>query len=103
MHGKGRVFYTSMGHREDVWENPKYQGLLLGALGWATGKDDVDVTPNIKKVTPDVRRSPPENPESPRAHRRPGRLFPLPRSSRWCRIGEQNSEARGRRQGEVGL
>ena len=26
--GKGRVFYTSMGHREDVWENPKYQGLL---------------------------------------------------------------------------
>ena len=28
MHGKGRVFYTSMGHREDVWENPMYQGLL---------------------------------------------------------------------------
>ena len=27
-YGKGRVFYTSMGHREDVWENPKYQGLL---------------------------------------------------------------------------
>ena len=35
--GKGRVFYTSMGHREDVWENPKYQGLLIGALAWATG------------------------------------------------------------------
>ena len=26
MQGKGRVFYTSMGHREDVWENPKYPG-----------------------------------------------------------------------------
>jgi type 1 glutamine amidotransferase len=30
-HEKGRVFYTSMGHREDVWENPLYQGLLVGA------------------------------------------------------------------------
>ena len=52
MHGKGRVFYTSMGHREDVWENPLYQGLLLGALGWATGKVDADVEPNVAKVTP---------------------------------------------------
>jgi type 1 glutamine amidotransferase len=52
MHGKGRVFYTSMGHREDVWENPKYQGLLLGALGWATGKVEASVEPNVEKVTP---------------------------------------------------
>ena len=51
-HGKGRVFYTSMGHREDVWENPMYQGLLLGALGWATGRVEADVEPNIRKVTP---------------------------------------------------
>ncbi len=50
--GKGRVFYTSMGHREDVWENPKYQGLLLGALAWATGKVDANIEPNIKQVTP---------------------------------------------------
>lgn len=52
MHGKGRVFYTSMGHREDVWENPKYQGLLLGALNWATGKVDANVSPNTSVVTP---------------------------------------------------
>jgi uncharacterized protein len=52
MHGKGRVFYTSMGHREDVWESPMYQGLLLGALGWATGRVDADVEPNVRKVTP---------------------------------------------------
>jgi type 1 glutamine amidotransferase len=50
--GKGRVFYTSMGHREDVWENPKYQGLLLGALAWATGRVDANIEPNIKQVTP---------------------------------------------------
>ncbi|WP_165250140.1 ThuA domain-containing protein [Paludisphaera soli] len=51
-HGDGRVFYTSMGHREDVWTNPNYQGLLLGALAWTTGLADADVTPNVKEVTP---------------------------------------------------
>jgi hypothetical protein len=50
--GKGRVFYTSMGHREDVWENPKYQGLLLGALSWATGRVDANIEPNVRQVTP---------------------------------------------------
>jgi uncharacterized protein len=50
--GKGRVFYTSMGHRVDVWENPNYQALLLGALGWATGQIDANVEPNIRQVTP---------------------------------------------------
>ena len=29
-----------------------YQGLLIGALGWATGKVEADVEPNIRKVTP---------------------------------------------------
>ena len=55
-HGKGRVFYTSMGHREDVWENPMYQGLLLGALGWATGRVDAEIEPNIRKVTPEYNK-----------------------------------------------
>jgi type 1 glutamine amidotransferase len=50
--GKGRVFYTSMGHREDVWENPMYQALLLGALGWTTGRIEASVEPNIRQVTP---------------------------------------------------
>jgi type 1 glutamine amidotransferase len=51
-YGKGRVFYTSLGHREDVWdpatpesfkrENPKevseaYQKHLLGGIKWALG------------------------------------------------------------------
>ncbi|WP_250847056.1 ThuA domain-containing protein [Aquisphaera insulae] len=53
-YGKGRVFYTSMGHRDDVWENPRYQGLLIGALSWATGKVDANIEPNIKQVTPEA-------------------------------------------------
>jgi len=33
--GKGRVFYTSLGHREDVWTNPVFQQHLLGGIAWA--------------------------------------------------------------------
>jgi uncharacterized protein len=52
MHGKGRVFYTSMGHRDDVWTNAKFQQLLLGGMAWALGNVEADVTPNIARVTP---------------------------------------------------
>ena len=52
MHGKGRVFYTSMGHREDVWTNPKFRQVLLGGIAWAMGNAEADVTPNIAQVTP---------------------------------------------------
>jgi hypothetical protein len=31
-----------------------YQGLLLGALAWTTGKVDADITPNLRKVTPEA-------------------------------------------------
>jgi type 1 glutamine amidotransferase len=58
MHDKGRVFYTSMGHREDVWENPKYQGLLIGALTWATRGCDANVEPNVSRVTPEYQTLP---------------------------------------------
>jgi uncharacterized protein len=51
-YGRGRVFYTSMGHRDDIWENPTYQGLLLGALSWATGRVEASIEPNIRQVTP---------------------------------------------------
>lgn len=52
--GQGRVFYTSMGHREDVWMKPEFQNLALGAMRWITREVDVDVTPNIKEVTPEA-------------------------------------------------
>lgn len=51
-HEQGRVFYTSMGHREDVWENPLFQQILLGGLSWAFGNVEADVTPNLEKVAP---------------------------------------------------
>jgi type 1 glutamine amidotransferase len=51
-HEKGRVFYSSMGHREDVWENPTFQTLLLGGLSWAFGNVEANVEPNMKEATP---------------------------------------------------
>lgn len=51
-HEKGRVFFTSLGHREDVWESEFFQNLLVGGLAWTLGKVEADVTPNIDKVTP---------------------------------------------------
>jgi type 1 glutamine amidotransferase len=58
MHGKGRVFYTSMGHREDVWSSDMFQNLLLGALSWAFGNAEADVTPNLKDVAPEAAKLP---------------------------------------------
>ncbi|HEV3255996.1 MAG TPA: ThuA domain-containing protein [Gemmataceae bacterium] len=52
MHHKGRVFFTSMGHREDVWESPTFQQVVLGGLSWAVGNVEADLAPNIKTAAP---------------------------------------------------
>jgi len=52
MYGKGRVFYTNMGHREDVWDNPVFQAVLVGGINWAVGNVDADVAPNLDQATP---------------------------------------------------
>jgi len=36
-YGSGRVFYTALGHREEVWQDPRFQQHLLGGLRWALG------------------------------------------------------------------
>jgi uncharacterized protein len=58
MHGKGRVFYSSLGHREDVWTNPVFQSVLAGGLNWALGRVDADVTPNLATAAPGANRLP---------------------------------------------
>lgn len=45
MYGKGKVFYTALGHRPDVWANPQYQDHLLGGIKWALGLAKGDATP----------------------------------------------------------
>jgi type 1 glutamine amidotransferase len=53
--GQGRVFYTSMGHREDVWTNPLFQSVLLGGLAWAAGNVQADVPSNFNEATPEAK------------------------------------------------
>ena len=45
--GKGRVFYTALGHDEHTWKNEGFQKLLEQGLRWAAGKveEDKDVKP----------------------------------------------------------
>jgi type 1 glutamine amidotransferase len=43
--GQGRMFYTSLGHREDVYENEIYLKHLTGGLRWALGLANGDDTP----------------------------------------------------------
>ena len=45
-YGKGRVLYTSLGHRQDVWESDAYHAHLSGAIDWLLGRADGDATPN---------------------------------------------------------
>jgi type 1 glutamine amidotransferase len=58
--GKGRVFYTSLGHREDLWSadpalkdrknsveiSKQYQAHLLGGISWALGLAQGSAEPN---------------------------------------------------------
>jgi type 1 glutamine amidotransferase len=37
LYGNGRTFYTALGHRDDVWNDRRFQQHLLGAIRWALG------------------------------------------------------------------
>ena len=61
-YGKGRVFYTSLGQREDVWDptypnrkNSKdvaeaYQKHILGGIKWALGLETMNAKPQKAAV-----------------------------------------------------
>ncbi len=53
-HGEGKVFYTSLGHREDVWTHRIFEQILVGALNWVTGLAAGDVPSNMAAVTPEA-------------------------------------------------
>jgi hypothetical protein len=45
MYGKGRVYYSTLGHVEQNWDNPRLQQMYVEAIKWAMGLVDADVTP----------------------------------------------------------
>jgi uncharacterized protein len=64
-YGKGRVFYTALGHRDDVWANPMFQNMLVGGIKWATGEAKASIKPNIAAVTPYYQEIPPNDAPRP--------------------------------------
>jgi type 1 glutamine amidotransferase len=44
-YGKGRVFYSTLGHREDSWDRKDVQTMWLEAVKWAMGLTQGDATP----------------------------------------------------------
>jgi hypothetical protein len=45
MYGKGRVYYSTLGHVEQNWDDPRMQKMYVEAIKWAMGLVDADVTP----------------------------------------------------------
>jgi type 1 glutamine amidotransferase len=65
MYGKGRVFYTNMGHRDDMWNSALFQSVLTGGISWAVGRVDADVTPNLDQAAPQAGVLPVQPPPAP--------------------------------------
>lgn len=44
-YGKGRVFYSTFGHTDESWDDPRMQTMWLEAIKWGMGLTQADVTP----------------------------------------------------------
>lgn len=50
-YGKGRVFYTELGHRDEVWQDPLYQAHIRGGLEFAIGLAKASTAPgNVTSI-----------------------------------------------------
>jgi type 1 glutamine amidotransferase len=72
-HGQGPVFYTSLGHREDVWKRQDFLDLIVAGLNWTSGRAEAEIPPNIKDATPEanVKTQPPEEKPQKKAEKKP--------------------------------
>ena len=46
MYGKGRVFYSTLGHATESWDNPQLQKMYFEAIKWAMGLTDGEARPS---------------------------------------------------------
>jgi type 1 glutamine amidotransferase len=48
MYGKGRVFYSSLGHTKEAFDNPDIRKMYLESVKWVLGMTEGSVTPHPK-------------------------------------------------------
>jgi type 1 glutamine amidotransferase len=48
MYGKGRVFYSTLGHTNEAWDDPDVQKMYLEAIKWVLGRTDGSTTPHAR-------------------------------------------------------
>ena len=48
--GSGRVFYTALGHRPEVWDDTRFQQHLLEGISWAMGNDTGSTSKSTENV-----------------------------------------------------
>ncbi|MBN2307634.1 MAG: ThuA domain-containing protein [Candidatus Hydrogenedentes bacterium] len=48
--GKGRIYSTALGHRDDVWTNPTFQQTAVDAIAWALSSEKTEQAPNFAEV-----------------------------------------------------
>jgi type 1 glutamine amidotransferase len=46
MYGKGRVFYSTLGHTKESWDDPEIQKMYLEAIKWVLGLTEGSTTPH---------------------------------------------------------
>lgn len=44
--GRGRVFYTALGHNETTWADPRFRAQIAAAVRWAARRTPGSTTPN---------------------------------------------------------
>jgi type 1 glutamine amidotransferase len=50
MHGKGRVFYSTLGHTNESWDDPDVQKMYLEAIKWVLRRTEGSTAPHPRPV-----------------------------------------------------
>jgi len=52
MYGKGRVFYSTLGHTNESWDDPDIQKMYFEAIRWALGMTEGSTRPHPRPALP---------------------------------------------------
>jgi type 1 glutamine amidotransferase len=49
MYGKGRVFYSTLGHTVESWDDPEVQKMYLEAIKWVLRRTEGSAMPHARQ------------------------------------------------------